>query len=61
MLAVCGRASLGVVLPTSEAADDFGHREGQLLQSETFTAKAFETTLSRAVAKVLSDCDSPHK
>jgi hypothetical protein len=48
----------GCILPTSEAADDFGYFESQLLQSETFDPNILALKLVTPAAQVVSECDA---
>lgn len=46
------------ILPISEASDDFGYRESQLLQPETFDPKTLTRELASPAAQVVRDCDT---
>jgi hypothetical protein len=46
------------ILPISEAADDFGYFESQLLQSETFDPNTLARKLVTPAAQVVNDCDT---
>jgi len=47
-----------LVLPTSEAADQFGYLGSQLLRSENFSSTTFSQQLADIAAQSLSDCDT---
>jgi hypothetical protein len=57
-LAAAGLAWGCNILPISEAADDFGYFESQLLQAETFDPGPLALQLTSAAAQVVSDCDT---
>jgi hypothetical protein len=48
-----------LILPVSEASDDFGYFENRLLQSETFDSSVLAHKLASPAAQDLEDCDSP--
>jgi hypothetical protein len=57
-LAAAGLAWGVLILPISEAADDFEHFESQLLRSETFDPGPLARKLASPAAQVVSDCDT---
>ena len=57
-LAAAGLVWAGGILPDSEAADDFGYFESQLLQSETFDPAPLALELASPAAQAVSDCDT---
>ena len=46
------------ILPISEASDDFGYFESQLLQSESFDPNILARKLASSAAQVVNDCDT---